>query len=442
MGRSMTPPPFQLMGGGEGAGEGNAGDGELVKGAPQWGKEDASSAPSGPSWGNPIQAKAMAPIQRKNPDEADYKKFIAKTYTWNNFATGLNGKFDVVYAPAKNLLDINVKVRFQFPWSLQGMLYRAQGKDDVYRANYISGIERAWSNRYNFRNVRAPQKVWSRLNPTTVQVNVEEVDKNEHFLIDVDPFNTGRAQVGGGVTKMYKGDENPQPKFNPATGQGELTRFNRVNPSPVLFGANSAEISAGDKSQLTFLATYAKRINNPRFDITIAGHSNTVGGGTAAGAQRNQQLSQQRAAAVNQHLQNAGMTNHNVTVKAEGQNGAGAGAAWRKATITPKLPAGWQNMQATSEHEFGHMVGLGDEYGGAAGANATHYGLTQKAFGKKYADQVAKRGDTDYASIMEGGDDVRIQHYVTFWDALCQVTTSKAQAPTPRFGHNDWKFIG
>ena len=101
--------------------------------------------------------------------------------------------------------------------------------------------------------------------------------------------------------------------------------------------------------------------------------------------------------------------------------------------------AGWQNRQATAVHEFGHMLGLGDEYGGAA-ATSTHYTLTLNAFGKQYADQVAKRGDTDYASIMEGGDDVRVQHYVTMWSALCDAS-ALAAVPSTKFGQADWKFV-
>jgi hypothetical protein len=109
--------------------------------------------------------------------------------------------------------------------------------------------------------------------------------------------------------------------------------------------------------------------------------------------------------------------------------------------MTFNLPSGWQNQQATVPHEFGHMIGLGDEYAGGTPL-ATHHPLVDKAFGNQYADQVAKRGDTDHASIMDGGNDVRIQHYVTFWSALCDTTLNKAKVPNPRFGYKDWKFIG
>ena len=90
------------------------------------------------------------------------------------------------------------------------------------------------------------------------------------------------------------------------------------------------------------------------------------------------------------------------------------------------------------------MIGLDDEYDSGRGAITDHYALTKKAFGEKYADKVAKvnvGGATDQASVMEGGNDVRIYHYVTFWDALVQVT-QKSAVPNPKFGYNDWKFMG
>jgi hypothetical protein len=43
---------------------------------------------------------------------------------------------------------------------------------------------------------------------------------------------------------------------------------------------------------------------------------------------------------------------------------------------------------------------------------------------------------------MDGGKDLRIYHYVTFWDALCNTTAEKAAVPAQKFGHADWKFIG
>jgi hypothetical protein len=62
------------------------------------------------------------------------------------------------------------------------------------------------------------------------------------------------------------------------------------------------------------------------------------------------------------------------------------------------------------------------------------------AFGKQYADVQATR-TPDSASLMNGGNDIRPHHYVTFWDGLAQLT-SGAATPAPPFGQADWKFVG
>lgn len=380
----------------------------------------------------------------------DFPKFVGSTYTYPNFTIGLNGKFDVEYQPAANLANVNVKVKFAFPddenpkpsiGNLFGLLGSAERKarearHSTYRDNFIKQITAQWSGRYQFKNVREPQSVWGKLNPTSVKVNVVEVDKNPHFTIEVRQKSKGTAQVGGGTAKLFQGDDVPAPAFNPSTAQGELTRVKRNTPTPILFANNSATMLPADQAKLQFLGTYLSRINNPKFNFDIVGHASATGNKA-----KNQTLSEQRAQAVAAVLTGAGATQHKLNTRGEGQTGADKSDQWRKVDVASSIPVGWQNMQDVTAHEFGHMIGLGDEYAGGASPVATHYDLVKKAFGQNYADQVAKRGDTDYASIMEGGNDVRIQHYVTFWSGLCE-TTMKAPTPDPKFGYDDWKFIG
>lgn len=381
----------------------------------------------------------------------DFPKFMAGSYQYPNFTIGLNGKFDVDYQPAANLANINVKVKFTFPddetpkptiWNYFGLgnqakIDAAEARHKAYRDSFMKQIKTQWSGRYQFKNVREPQSIWGKLNPTSVKVNVLEVDADQHFLIEVRQKTKGRAQVGGGVTKLFQGSDIPAPAFNPGTAQGELARVARNTPTPILFAKNnSTDIPATDLDKLKFLGTYLSRINNPKFNLDIVGHSNATGDKA-----ENQTLSEKRAQAVAAVLTGAGATQHQINASGVGQTGADKSAGWRKVEITSSMPAGWQNMQDVTAHEFGHMIGLGDEYAGGGSPNATHFDLVKKAFGQEYADQVAKRGDTDYASIMEGGNDVRLQHYVTFWSGLCE-TTMKAAVPDPKFGYDDWKFIG
>lgn len=375
----------------------------------------------------------------------DYPKFIASTYAFPNFTKGFNGKFDVTYDPAAKTATASMKLKFVWPeekveapseknlWGLVPAIKHA-----MYKSNFVNQVMKQWSGRYDFQNVREPKSIWGKLNPVTVKLNIQMVDADQHFTVEVrDRASKAGEQtaVGGGVLTLYQGDDVPKPQFNPSTGAGELTRLNRVTPTPILFGLDSAVVPAADAAKLQTMGTYISRINNPKFDIQVVGHS-SLGGSPA----HNQTLSEKRAQAVVDILNAAGATNHTIKKSGVGDTGAAKTKDWRKVEITNATPAGWTNMQDTTAHEFGHMIGLGDEYAGAA-PKSTHYDLVAKAFGKDYAEQVAKRGDADHASIMDGGNDVRIQHYVTFWSALVE-TTMKAALPDPKFGYDDWKFVG
>jgi outer membrane protein OmpA-like peptidoglycan-associated protein len=347
------------------------------------------------------------------------------------------------YNPAAQLAQVTVKVKYDFADDVpkgtdtEVVKKERQERQDKYRKTYHDMIVTGWSKRYQFQNVREPKSVWGKLNPVTVAVDVQEVNANQHFLIQVKAATT-RQSVGGGVANMNP-NLAPQLAFNGPNGTGpsELTRVEKLVPA-IEFGNNSAEIPPEAQGKLTLLAEYLRRMNNPKFKFVIVGHANATGPNA-----HNQELSGQRATAVSQFLKSNGVTNHTIESNGVGATGAGAGPEWRKVAITTSLPPGWQNTQDATLHEFGHMMGLGDEYVGPGrdvGAPATHYELVKKAFGKEYADTTAKV-DGDRASLMEGGDDVRMYHYVTFWDATV-LAAAKAPAPVPAFTHDDWKFIG
>jgi len=377
----------------------------------------------------------------------DYDQFIKSgPYNLLNHTVNLNGKFDMSYDPAGQLAQVTVKVKYDFADDVANtkasdtdlIKKERQERQDKYRQTYHDMIVAGWSKRYQFQNIHEPKSVWGKLNPVTVQVNVQEVKADQHFLIQVKAANQAGQSVGGGVANMGP-NLAPQLAFNGPNGTGpsELKRVEKLVPA-VQFENNSADLPADAQGKLTLLAEYLRRMNNPKFKFEIVGHATATGQDA-----HNQELSAKRATAVSQFLKSNGVNNHTIETSGVGAAGAGAGPEWRKVAITSSLPAGWQNTQDVTLHEFGHMMGLGDEYvgtGRAMGAPATHYDLVKKAFGKDYADTTAKV-DGDRASLMEGGDDIRMYHYVTFWDATV-LAAAKAPAPVPAFTHDDWKFIG
>lgn len=109
-----------------------------------------------------------------------------------------------------------------------------------------------------------------------------------------------------------------------------------------------------------FLGTYLSRIHNPKFEITIVGaYASATGQKT-----HNDKLSEQRAQNVSAILTGDKGLHHKIQPSGVGQAGADATEQWRKVEIASATPPGWQNMQDTTAHEFGHMIGLGDEYMG------------------------------------------------------------------------------
>jgi outer membrane protein OmpA-like peptidoglycan-associated protein len=383
--------------------------------------------------------------------KADYPTFIGQTLRQDPHTAGNFGKFAIEYRPRSHRLDATLRVSFTFVDDLAGANKWNAASKRAFERTFIRVVQNRWSNQYRFVSTRAPQSIWKKLNPVRVRVLVRKDAAAPHQAITVHKKNAGAAVGVGGVrgqARFSAGDERPQQQFNPATAGAELAALASITPTPILFAAGKSDVNAADAQKLDFMATYLRRIRNPRFTVTITGHHQTIThapGATAAqraAANRQaQRLSRARANEVLRILREGRATFHRLRSTGVGDAGAAATAAWDKVMVTVALPAGWRNVQTTLEHEAGHMFGVGDEYvtgGASAGDPTSHYVLTMQAFGKDYADVQAKKV-ADSASLMNGGNDIRPHHYVTFWDGLAQLTQAAA-APKIPFTQGDWKF--
>jgi outer membrane protein OmpA-like peptidoglycan-associated protein len=382
--------------------------------------------------------------------KADYPKFVAATYSVANFRprTG-GGKFDAVYAPATKKLTATVKMSFTFVDDdpAAKVKWTAASKK-TYVSEFISRAQRTWSGQWQFENIRDPKSIWKKLGPVSVSIKAVE-DKNPHFPVTVHK-KTVTDNVDQTAFKADFSGNNTTPQNNPFpnTGPAELAALQAKTPTPIQFAANKADISAADRGRLTFLGTYLHAVRAPKFAVTITGHAQqdaaAVSAADKAKASRAARtLSQQRAAAVQAVIAARVPGAHSLRVVAKGDAGAAPGAAWDKVEIASAIAPGYLNKYPVSAHEFGHMLGIRDEYPGAgrpAGAATGHHALTKDALGQDYADAFAK-AQTDSEGLMNGGTDVRPHHYVTLWQALA-AATSTAAVPAPAFGEADWKFVG
>jgi outer membrane protein OmpA-like peptidoglycan-associated protein len=462
-GRTRPVPVRSLWGNGH-AIQRDKGKGAVApKGVDPKGADPKLAAPKGK-----VEAKVEDPIVKKASKELE--TFIGGSpYIKNNFEPDNQenyGKFDVTYHPGKKLIQADMRVKFTFPDAPVpeiksildfGPAAQMMAIHQMYIANFIAQVHKGWSGRFQFRNVREPQAVWGKLNPVSVKVNVTPVQANQHYTMKANLKTAGTANVSGNKFKkdpstitLFKGDLDPTKQPNTgvkAIGIDELTRL-QPNLPKVHFAAGSAKIPAKYTPDFQFIADYLKRMNRPKFVLDVVGRANKTGD-----EPDNLKYSTARAQAVADKLKSMGVNNHTINVKGVGSTGATKDGAWRKTDIIPQLDKGFNNVQDTTLHEFGHMLGLDDEYvraGDTRKFTMLHKQkemqkmLGDKGYGKgqenKYADEVSAVNPLTSASVMERGNDIRMYHYVTLWQGLYNAAMSAA-GPVPPFTWKDWKVV-
>lgn len=426
---------------------------------------------------DPAAAKGGGKVEAKEDDaakkqaETEYKDYVAGgPYRINNYVPDTVddfGKFDAIFDPAAKTLKADMRVKFTFPDAptpatadtIAERLDKVmvQATHAAYILNFISQVQAGWSGKFTFRNVRAPQSTWGKLNPITVKVNVSPVDTNQHYTMkawlkkkDVANVSSNSDPTNPSQVEFFKGDldSSTQPNTgNAIYGVHELTRLKRNLPK-IRFAPGSAKVEAKYIPDLQYTSDYLRRMNIPKFNISVAGRASKTGKEPG-----NVTISQARADSVAAKLKEFGVTNHNVTPTGLGSAGAGPEGKWRKVDFVPAVAKGFSNVQDTTLHEFGHMMGLDDEYvrKGDTRKNTTQLAWMRKmlgdpAYGKgkqnKYADEVTKVDPLGSGSVMEGGSEVRSYHYVTLWQALYDTAAKGTKQPATPFTFADWKVNG
>jgi outer membrane protein OmpA-like peptidoglycan-associated protein len=221
-------------------------------------------------------------------------------------------------------------------------------------------------------------------------------------------------------------------------GSSQTVTHGHALSQRVLFARRSVTLDAAAQSRLlAIINSFQTPAGGAGTSIDIVGHADTTGGGTPAGDARNLQVSEQRAQAVADFLRttrSGGGTLSNAATRIRTTSGVGSAeggtdAAARRVDIN-FAGGGRQNVAA---HEFGHMLGMRDEYavdpGGVVGGSA---GTTGTATDQDTAVQATDLGRSikeNNDNIMSLGGTVRAPHMVMFMEALRNVT-----------GSNEWRL--
>ncbi|MFN8375457.1 MAG: OmpA family protein [Anaerolineae bacterium] len=304
----------------------------------------------------------------------------------------------------------------------------SDGESAPWMDRYKQTVQDAWGARHFFVNNRFPQL----FSNVRVNVSVHEGDQpGDHCKAKIIKTRPG-GTVSAGVTSGSPTDASDQTLTMSSEG---------LNPNPdnllrkqVYFPHNNSRVedAEGDRPGSgvpattylqQFITTYAAADPAGGQTVRLVGHASSSGSDTY-----NQTLSETRSANVEKFLKDNNLPGNTERTQdtGEGETGAIEDAEWRRVDLI----VGSGEAQVTATHEFGHIVGLGDEYATPAGGMignplapvpvgtaAAHSGMAD-AMGDDVGGVMRENND----NIMSLGNTVRPQHYATFHNALQIVT--------------------
>lgn len=305
--------------------------------------------------------------------------------------------------------------------------WRWGGEEDTWMTSYQQNVQQAWGGKHFFVSQDWPQLMAN----VRVQVNVHrgQSDK-DHCQGKI--VKTPPGGIGAYVQSNDASNANDQELIMSSSAIDP--RHDNLLRWQLYFAHDSADINAassqpggggtpGPAFLQQFINTFNAAPGNAGQTIRLIGHASSVGT-----PQYNQVLSERRAAAVEAFLQSNGLTGSvdRTQDSGEGEEPPGNDEASRRVDLI----IGSGEAQVVGNHEFGHLLGLDDEYatgagsfiqgsGNPIGSSVAHSDIDSDSLADAPIDGAVSENNDN---IMSLGNTVRPQHYSTFHAALEQVT--------------------
>jgi outer membrane protein OmpA-like peptidoglycan-associated protein len=365
------------------------------------------------------------------------------------------GMFDATWWAAAAIMPITVKIKFKFvaadtaPGFWARLRRTAAGEDlsrfywsDTEKADfkreYIERVIHRWSARFTLSSTKP---CWGFLAlPLIAPAEVDD-DDDAHYIATVHKSPGPAIEHGkSGVSDpdlahperpsratLYQSAVREEVSYSSqavATSERQRieTALGAAAASPVLFAKDSDVLTPAATGALGVFADAlrAKNPSEPLIPLHLDGFASAEGD-----AAHNVDLANRRVVAVRDFLARRGVPQP-VGVLGHGPVGAPNDPANRRVDITADHTFETtyaSNRFSVGEHEFGHMLGLPDEYQN----NTTGVLGTQQALYTGLVTAAGVAGPAVWgvrtASQMADGVDVLPRHYVTVWEALARMTS-------------------
>jgi outer membrane protein OmpA-like peptidoglycan-associated protein len=369
-------------------------------------------------------------------------------FSVNQFVNGNFANFDAQYdvvapTPATGTLFISHGVHMNYP--------KQMTKDErtTFENDFKKTVHDGWSNKH-LLTLTEPGFSPYQCN-VDVTAHVEEKPNDAHTIIDVvKPKPTEkrfRPRVSG--TKSKEGSETTHTAkldFRDPSIEQE-TKINKPDflQNVGNFGFDSDLINADCKEDIQKIKDFINSIPKPDDPEKCAFALQYVGRASSEGsAAYNKKLSEKRIHAVEKELQSEAGNCISI-IDVAGETEATTDAEFRRVSVGVFVNDPEKGSQNMAAHEFGHMIGLGDEYvenvpeipGSKAkflGDKPTHFDAVKQIVGEDAANELIIQ---DSANIMAKGNEVKRGHYVMFVAALDIMTRPEIEKAT---GNKDAKW--
>jgi outer membrane protein OmpA-like peptidoglycan-associated protein len=381
-----------------------------------------------------------------------------------NIPSTTQGMFDARYIPIASYMPVTVKISYKFvdatrPKELVRMFgdlfsgrsiadyFWTTAEEDDFKAQFAARNFARWSAQHVLRSTKP---CWGFQARPVVFVAEAASDADAHYVVTVHKsvgpgfdYESGTgfpdlAHPGNpAAADLWQSDVRENPSFNSvAVATNERTRLETalaaVSATPIFFEKDKSDVGFIDTVKLLLFAGACRQMNPsaPPIPIFLSGFASAEGD-----ASHNLTLSLDRALAVESILTGAGVPQPMLSI-GFGPVGAPNDPANRRVDIA--IDHSFEttyasNRYSVAEHEFGHMLGLADEYmnntTGGWGTLQTNFMALVTSAGVQGP---AVWGDLTSAT-MGGGVDVLPRYYVTFWEALGRMTA-------PDIAQNEWSI--